>query len=126
MKNHKNAIKHIQATLKILAEKKRGIKQEILVLKQAGAETGPERDRLWNSYQWPHRVDARSAHLAIGILRGRSYASIEPKSSEPPLSARVLNQILTAFAEDPEQKALWNITRVRSWIQGEAEKALAA
>lgn len=123
VKNHKDAIKNIQAQLKTLVAKKREAKQAIVALKfddqgNRRPETGTQRDYLWNSYQWPHRAQARACNIALGFLRGRSYAQIETKCEEMPRPVFILNVIREAFGEDKEQAAEWTLPRICDLLQG--------
>lgn len=124
MKKHKDAIKNIRKALKDLTEEKRQTKAQILGLKYDAAgerrpDTGPERDRIWQSYVCGTRPQARAAHLALGLLRGRPYKAMEARCHEdsPPPLYGILHVIHEACGEDKDLKAEWTLERIRSLIE---------
>ena len=71
-------------------------------------ETGPERYALWNDKRW-EGYEARHCLLAIGLLKGRSYLSMEPKcfDDHQPSCSYILSLIHEALGEDEALKAEW-------------------
>lgn len=133
MKKHKHAIKNLRHTLADLNADKRQVKAEIQALKldeagQRRPETGPERDRLWQSYTWLKRPLARAAHLAIGFLRGTPYRAMEPKCAQdnlPPLYG-ILTAILMACGDDEDLKAEWTMARLQKLTEEASQTQEAA
>ncbi len=124
MKKHKDAIKNIRKALSDLNEEKRQTKAQILSLKYDAAgerrpDTGPERDRIWQSYVWGTRPQARAAHLALGFLRGRSYKAMEASCHEdsPPPLYGILKAIHAACGEDADLKAEWTLERIQKLVK---------
>ncbi len=123
MKKHKDAIRNIRSTLKILTEQKRETKKQIQALKfdadgRRRPETGPQRDQLWHDYVGSVRPRARAAHLAIGLLKGRPYKTMEPKCAENnlPLLYEIHQLIVGACEANAELKAEWTFERTRKLI----------
>lgn len=124
MKKYKDAIKNIRKALEALTEEKRQTKAQIQGLKfnEAGErrpETGPERDRIWQSYVWGTRPQARAAHLALGLLRGRPYKAMEARCHEdsPPPLYGILKAIHEACGENADLKAEWSLDRIRTLVE---------
>lgn len=124
MKKHSAAIKQIRTTLKELAAEKPKLRAEVQALKFGadGArrpETGPQRYRLKQEYNWSVRPEVRAALLAYGLLRGTPYRKMEPKSGEGelhPIIGRVLKAIHKAIVDNDALKSEWTIDRVESLI----------
>lgn len=134
MKKHKHAIQNIRQALKLLTEQKRETTSQIQALKfdaegKRRPETGPERSELRRIYNSSTRPDARIAHLALGLLRGRPYKALEAKTLEGNApSAYYINRVISQACEgDKELQAEWSEGRVQSWLDGEesAEKVAA-
>ena len=87
-------------------------------------------DRYWN---WVEKRgigdDTRYLYLALAILRGRSYGSIEPKCREgnEPSASRLHGVIVGALPQDCPEKAEWTKERVKAWLtRPEAAQAVPA
>lgn len=71
-------------------------------------ETGSERYSLWNNKRQVGS-EARHCLLAIGLLKGRSYLSMEPKcfDDHQPSCGYILDLIHEALGNDEALKAEW-------------------
>lgn len=76
-------------------------------------ETGPERSGLWDAKR-ADRKDIRHIQLAIGLLMGRTYLSMEPRchESNKPSCAYILDIIHEALGEDEALKAEWTQEKI--------------
>lgn len=104
----------LRVKIKSLAEEARIIRRE-----ERKARYGRERLHL-------HRVgivrsEARHAQLAYGMLRGRSYKSLEPNAKEPPNARRIAELVAKYgrrrscyFIGDDEKQLAAN--SVRDWL----------
>lgn len=125
MKKHKHAIQNVRQALKLLTEQKRDTQAQIKALKfdaegKRRPETGPARSELRRAYNNHTRPDARVAHLALGLLRGRPYKALEAKTLEGnvPSAYYIHKLILQACEGDAELKAEWTEGRVSDWLDG--------
>lgn len=79
------------------------------------AKTDPDRISLHFHRKFDVRREARSALLAYGFLRGRSYHNIEPIGSKPANRLRVMQLVAkygdTKLTNDMITKAL------REWVE---------
>lgn len=76
-------------------------------------ETGPERYSLWNEKR-EAGFEARHCLLAIGLLKDRSYQSMEPKcfDDHQPSCSYILSLIHEALGDDEALKAEWTQEKI--------------
>lgn len=129
----KNAIKNLKQTIHDLTAKKRETRENIKSLKTTPGgehrpETGQERDLIWQRYQWPFRAQARAAHLAYGILRGKPYQLMEPETTRKGLyPAMVLSMILAAIPAEEKATSTeeWTLARIETLLTRQPAKVAA-
>ena len=98
-KPYASAIAILRQQIKANAEKGSAIRAEITRLR-GQPDTGPERHALWQDKR-AIGLETRHLLLAYGILRGRSYVSIEPRSRTEPSAFDVRTHILRALGFEP-------------------------
>ena len=121
MNSHKAAINYVRETIKTLSAEKPELRAKLFELKfdatgKRRPETGQERCDLKNSYVNDTQCTLRAYNIAYGLLRGRSYKTLEATCHEEPSVYRVTAAIQRAFGDDAEAKATWKDSRIRSLI----------
>ena len=114
-----NAKMNLKRTVKDWASKKRALRAELRDLKSKGPETGAERCQLWQDYNQIGRRYARGAHLAYGLMRGRSYHQIEQKCRESLDPYLVLKTLQQAGIDT------WKMDDIITWIDPKAAEVAA-
>lgn len=125
-------IRAIRSAIREQVSLSRAKRAEIDRLRAEGPSTGPLRCALWREKR-SIGSDTRDLLLALGFVRGRSYARIEPHTREAPYAGNVLNALfaharhpsgategeIEAFREDAERGVV-------AWLKGEEAAAPAA
>lgn len=107
----KQAITTIRDTIKAQVAESREIRKQI--------HESSGMDRYW---AWCSKRETgdrtRYLYLALAILRGRSYGSIEPKCREgnEPSASRLHGTIVEMAGQDDALKAEWTKERVKAWL----------
>lgn len=110
----------------------RAKRAEIDRLRTEGPSTGPARCALWREKR-AIGSDTRDMLLALGFVRGRAYARIEPHTQDAPYAGNVLDGLfvharhpagategeIEAFREDAERGVV-------AWLKGEGAAEPAA
>lgn len=132
MKKHADAIKKLKQVIKDQSGHTVEFRGQIRALRftetgERRPETGPQRSQMKNGYDDNSRRWARANYLALGLLRGRPYSSMERKSAEPlyMVSHKVLSVITTLLEATPELKAEWTVARVNALLEGQPDPVAA-
>lgn len=128
VKKHKDAIKKLRQIIKDQSGHTVEFRNQIRALRvtetgERRPETGPQRSQMKNGYDDNGRRWARANYLALGLLRGRPYSSMERKSAEPlyMVSHKVWSVITTLLEGSPELKAEWTPARVNDLLEGKPD-----
>lgn len=116
MKKHSHAIHNLRRVLHELTELKRETVSEIQGLKGKPG-TGKERSHLRNDYNDLVRPKARAVHLALGLLKGTPYVSMEARCHEEPPVYGVYKALREAFGKDEELRSEWTLERVQGLLK---------
>ena len=107
----KQAIATIRDTIK------KNVAEAAEIRKQIHESSGMDR---WWKWVAKRSLGARTRDLllALACLRGRSYASVEPKCREgnEPWASEVFDCIQAALPQDCPEKAEWTKERVKAWL----------
>ena len=103
----------IQSDIKNHARQSAAIVQRIRTLKLRGAETGPERNALWNDKRL---LGDKTRHflLAYAYLRHRLRASQEARCRRPPSVQLISRVISESGGGEPDAEAL------KAWVDASA------